>query len=194
MAGALAAGLSRNQVDPEPFRKILGDSSRTPHRFFPSQWANDAKWTSALGRTRSPAHLEREDVMKRVLVVALVLMATVWSIAFAAPNSVRVNIPFAFHAGDATLPAGEYMINYFLSSNLILRNMEGVDTVFVPMICASRLRNVPQYSVSFNRYGDQYFLAAMDNGDFKVTFPKNKLQRKLAGEDLQGTVIAYLLR
>ena len=133
--------------------------------------------------------------MRKVLVIAIALIAS-GSIAFAWPLAVRVNIPFEFHAGDAILPAGQYEIATMAKSlsTLMLRNMSGDDGAFVPTSPADRLQDTPAYSVSFNKYGEEYFMAGMDAGDLKVKILKTKAEKKLAGEDLKGTVIAYLIR
>jgi hypothetical protein len=132
--------------------------------------------------------------MKKVLVIALALMAAIGTMAFARPVAVRVTIPFAFHAGDATLPAGEYEVTSFYQTTLMLRRADLPDGVFVPMTRVDRLPDTPSYSISFNRYGEEYFMATFDNGDFKASLSKTKAERKLAGDNLKGTVIAYLVR
>jgi hypothetical protein len=134
--------------------------------------------------------------MKRILVIALAAMTIFGCMALARPIAVRVNIPFAFHAGDAILPAGEYELKPFYQSDLLLlvRRLDGPDGAFMPARQAETLKGTPAYSISFNRYGDEYFMASMDNGDFKVNMPKTKAERKLAGDNLKGTIIAYLVR
>jgi hypothetical protein len=132
--------------------------------------------------------------MKKALVIAFCTLAVLGSISYAGTAPVRVNIPFAFHAGDAVLPAGVYVVEYLYSTNLTVRSMEGNDSVFVPIMRAANLKDVPEYSISFNRYGDNYFLAGLDNGDFKATVLKTRAEKKLAGKDLKGTVIASLIR
>jgi hypothetical protein len=132
--------------------------------------------------------------MRKALVIAFCTLAVLGSIAFAGTAPVRVNIPFAFHAGDAVLPAGEYVIEFLYSTNLKVLNANGNDSTFVSIMRAANLQDVPAYSVSFNRYGDNYFLASLDNGDFKASVLKTAAEKKLAGKDLKGTVIASLIR
>jgi hypothetical protein len=132
--------------------------------------------------------------MKKVLVVALVVMATLCSLAFAQPLKYRVTIPFAFHAGDALLQAGEYEISPLYLSTLMVQRADGGDGIFVPMNRFEISKAIPRDSISFNRYGEEYFLAALDAGELKATMYKTKLEKKLAGEDVKGTVIAYLIK
>jgi hypothetical protein len=141
-----------------------------------------------------PGANSEEDVMKRALVIAFCVMMVLGSIAFAGTAPVRVNIPFAFHAGDADFPAGEYVMQYLYSSNIMVRSVDGQDGAFVSINRATALKNVPAYSVSFNRYGEQYFLAALDNGDFKASVLKTGAEKKLAGKHFKGTVIASLMK
>jgi hypothetical protein len=132
--------------------------------------------------------------MKRALVMAICLMAFLGSMAFAGSAPVRVNIPFEFHAGDVLMPAGEYVIDISTASNVKVRSLDGGDSVFVCTNRALSLNNVPSYSVSFNRYGDNYFLAALDTGDFKANVLKSGAEKKLADKATRGTVIASLLK
>jgi hypothetical protein len=131
--------------------------------------------------------------MKKLLVIGFALIAFC-SIAFARPLTVRVNIPFAFHAGDTVLPAGEYEIASIYMSALILRRMDGGDSVFAPTNQVDRLKDTPADSITFNRYGDDYFMVALNSGDFKVKLPKTNAEKKLAGDEFKGTVIAYLIK
>ncbi len=132
--------------------------------------------------------------MKKALVGAIALvMAAFGSMAFAGPLGARVNIPFAFHAGDTILPAGEYEIAPRQMSTLMLRRMDGYDSAFVSSIPTGK-HQIPDYSVAFNKYGNEYFLAGMNAGDLQVKMPTSSAERKLAGKEVKGTVIAYLVR
>jgi hypothetical protein len=132
--------------------------------------------------------------MRRALVITFCVAAVLGSIAYAGTAPVRVNIPFAFHAGDAVLPAGEYVLEDMYTNNMKVRSLSGSDSVFVCINRASKLDNVPAFSVSFHRYGDSYFLASLDNGEYKASVLKTSAEKKLADSSLKGTVIASLLK
>ncbi len=131
--------------------------------------------------------------MRKALVIAFCFTAVMGSIAYAGSSPVRINVPFAFNAGDAVLPAGEYVLDFAYPTNMKIWNVEGKEGVYVPVLRAPALTSVPEYSISFNRYGDKYFLAGMNNGDFKASVVKSGTEKKLAGKNIRGTVIASLI-
>ncbi len=131
--------------------------------------------------------------MRKALVIAFCFTVVMGSIALAGSTPVKVNVPFAVHAGDAVLPAGEYVLNYRYATNIELRSMDTGDSVFVLVLRTPNSRNVPDSSISFNRYGDNYFLAGLNDGDFKASLVKSGAEKKLAGQKVRGTVIASLM-
>ena len=59
----------------------------------------------------------REDDMRKALVVLIALCAVTFGFAMGASartntaNSVLINIPFGFYAGDQWMPAGKYFVD-----------------------------------------------------------------------------------
>ncbi len=78
-----------------------------------------------------------------------------------AQEAVLANIPFAFTAGQMTLPAGEYRVQKLTndSSPLLIRSTDGDGASIVMTFAASA--NAPQdkSKLVFHRYGNRYFLA-----------------------------------
>lgn len=77
-----------------------------------------------------------------------------------APSKVRVEIPFEFSAGKATLPAGVYSIKRISGEHLRLRSEDGKSAVILnaPVTHSSGDPNAIERLV-FSKLGEQYFLA-----------------------------------
>jgi hypothetical protein len=84
-------------------------------------------------------------------------------------GDLEANIPFQFHAGDAKLPAGKYVIHVLDNSDLSVMEISSADG------SASALFEVRQTEANsapakteliFNKYGKKYFLAQVfDEGN-----------------------------
>ena len=92
-------------------------------------------------------------------ILALAFLATTQ--VARAQEAVLANIPFAFTAGQMTLPAGEYRVQKLTndSSPLLIRSTDGDGASIVMTFAASA--NAPQdkSKLVFHRYGNRYFLA-----------------------------------
>lgn len=95
------------------------------------------------------------------------VMATLFVLSFiAAAQVVRaddpmlVNIPFAFVAGNATLPAGEYRVQKLDgSSAVLLIRCSDASTSAMVLSNATQAKDIPtQSKLIFKRYNDRYFL------------------------------------
>lgn len=91
--------------------------------------------------------------------LALAFVATV-QIA-RAQEAMVANIPFAFTAGDKTLPAGEYRVEKAANGSLTLmiRSTDGKEGMFVSSLPAVTSKPQTQSKLIFHRYGHQYFLS-----------------------------------
>jgi hypothetical protein len=78
-------------------------------------------------------------------------------------DQVEVNIPFEFHAGRATLPAGRYLSNRSEAMDSTVLRISGLDrrtSAFVPVISVqSGVSAAERTEVVFDRYGDDYYLS-----------------------------------
>jgi hypothetical protein len=123
----------------------------------------------------------QEDVMKSKLIAAfaLVLAATAVSVpATLAQAPQKVDIPFAFHAGKAALPAGIYEVHTSPNGIVTLRNRQDWQTVMV--LGQTDYRMKPhQAGVVFHEYRDKYFLAQIwDAGATGLTVPATRQERE----------------
>ena len=100
---------------------------------------------------------------KRILAVASLLVVG----SFAATQVARaqepmtVNIPFAFTAGDASLPAGKYRVEKLDGNGavLLIRCSEPTASAMVVTIGKQAKEQQERSKLVFHRYNDHYFLS-----------------------------------
>lgn len=92
-------------------------------------------------------------------VIALAFMST------ANAESMRVNVPFDFHAGQVTLPAGTYQVETTPASPLI--KLSQLDGKYTCLLMTKRYGGPAQpdrKSLVFNQHGTTYFLSRVAAG------------------------------
>jgi len=147
----------------------------------------------------------KEEVLmkKRVFVMAtlLVLSIIVAAQVVRAEESMFVNIPFAFTAGQVTLPAGEYRIQKFDSSSgvLLINCLDQSAPVMVLTFAAQANAPQSQTKLVFNRYDHRYFLsqvwtAGSIRGRQLSKSPREKELAQVARAETKGeiTLVARL--
>jgi hypothetical protein len=84
-------------------------------------------------------------------------------------GDMEATIPFQFHAGNAKLPPGKYVIHVLDDSDLTIMEISSADgsTSALFEVRAAQSSSSPAKSeLIFNKYGDHYFLAQLfDEGD-----------------------------
>ncbi len=116
--------------------------------------------------------------------IAIGAFALLWATsAYAQTRQMRVQIPFAFRAGDQLMPAGEYRTTLdpvFRQMTLLLR--DGGSIVFVPGVKAERRAATNRGILVFRKYGNQYFLRRVWNAGTADGFElfRSKAEREMA--------------
>jgi len=105
------------------------------------------------------------------LLIALVFALTIYPTKAHAQiiGNLEVNIPFQFHAGNAKLPAGKYIIHMLDNSDLTVMEISSADgsTSALFEVQDAEANSTPAKSeLIFNKYGNRYFLAKLfDEGN-----------------------------
>jgi hypothetical protein len=93
----------------------------------------------------------------RGISVVLLAAASVYAQGF---RTLKVQVPFGFHVGAATLPSGEYTVDTNAAQGVVV--MRSADTKSSAIILTNAIEapTAPnQGKLVFNRYGNQYFLS-----------------------------------
>ena len=106
-----------------------------------------------------------------------------------------VQVPFGFHVGNSTLPAGEYTVATDAGSHLV--RLRSADWKSAVMILTNAVQTFPapgEGKLIFTRYGDEYFLSSIwkageDTGN---ELSKSRREREVAAISRRGvqTVLA----
>src|SRR6266481_213766 len=84
-------------------------------------------------------------------------------------GNLEVNIPFQFHAGNAKLPPGKYIIHMLDNSDLTIMEISSADGSASALFSVqdAEANSAPAKSeLIFNKYGNRYFLAKVfDEGN-----------------------------
>jgi len=103
--------------------------------------------------------------------IALVFALTIYPAKAHAQiiGNLEVNIPFQFHAGNAKLPPGNYVIRMLDNSDLTIMEISSADgtTSALFQVQDAEANSTPAKSeLIFNKYGNRYFLAKVfDEGN-----------------------------
>ena len=111
-------------------------------------------------------------------------------------DPIRVNIPFAFVAGGKQMPAGEYrltsLVNGSLHSRILIRSKDGQTAVIIGTILVEAKEANKGANLTFNRYGDQYFLSQVWSEDsrFGRQIPKSDVEVRVAASGANGSKVS----
>ena len=113
----------------------------------------------------------KKEILKGVtmlaLLVALALATAVVSANAQSSNQVVSNIPFEFVVGDKTLPSGAYSVRPANAQGnaLMIQSKDGKASA-IRLTDPTEQRNNKRYArLIFHRYGQNYFLCEVWNGD-----------------------------
>ena len=109
----------------------------------------------------------------------------------------KADIPFEFRAGEATMPAGPYMISpdrHVTRNVLLLNSRENDAAAFVLTITADTGQVQDQSRLVFHKYGDRYFLTQVWVSGERTGWqiPTGRSERELAERAARHEVVAVL--
>ena len=99
---------------------------------------------------------KRAFVTATLFVLSIIVAAQVAQAA----EPMLVNIPFAFVAGNATLPAGDYRVEKLDGNSVVLIRCSDASAAAVVLSNAAQAKETPtQSKLIFKRYDNRYFLS-----------------------------------
>ena len=147
---------------------------------------------------RSGCPRTQKDVcpMKR-LVFAIFAVAVVALPACAQSVSTVADVPFAFVAGNTTMPAGQYRIDAPAESLIVSLAGPGQSTHVLVSNPDDARSSADKPELIFHRYGDQYFLSAIRTPFRSREFPMSRLEvevQKTASAKRASDLIVLAMR
>ena len=109
-----------------------------------------------------------------------VIAPAAWAVP-AASFRIRADIDFDFYVGSKRLPKGEYTIESVNDSGLIrVTNVKKGKSATI-LTVRGKLTNKPKSKLGFRRYGEQYFLRKIwDGQDTVFELTKSKAEKRVA--------------
>jgi hypothetical protein len=131
--------------------------------------------------------------------IALVFALTIYATRTHAQiiGDLEVNIPFQFHAGNAKLPPGKYLIHMLDDSNLAVMEISSADgsTSALFEVQDAEANTPAKSELIFNKYGNRYFLAKLfDEGNPSGSqVPESRYEKRISQtvEEAQAHVPAH---
>jgi hypothetical protein len=124
----------------------------------------------------------KTNVYGALMILALAMVVSISPMA-QAQNRTRANVPFEFSLEQKAMPAGLYEIGALNGSVLVVRNLETKDArlVIQSMHVEANAAAIPHAKLVFHKYGEQYFLAEIWNGQSSigVAFPESKQEKEM---------------
>lgn len=102
-------------------------------------------------------------ILSSTVLAGILSLGTLASMPSASAQAVaKADIPFTFHVGNALMPPGTYILTRNSDFTYILRG-SGSSAAFVQMHAESSIKDRGSV-ITFNRYGDHYFLSQVWDG------------------------------
>jgi hypothetical protein len=134
----------------------------------------------------------------RMLAIALSMAPLLASAQLGSANKIVAQVPFAFHAGSKTVPAGTTVIQLADRSGMTLsiRNPDEKVNLFAGSLPGTPPRGAGNTLV-FHRYGDHYFLTEIRvaGSDISYRLPQSGQEKELRAQNLpaaEETLLAQL--
>ena len=119
--------------------------------------------------------------IQRLVVTAGLLLVGVATSARAQGIETVTDVPFAFTAGDTTLPRDHYRISPMPARNGVFMIRGARHGVILMSVTDRRNDRESAPSLTFHRYGDQYFLREVQLGDGRILhLPQTRAEMEAA--------------
>ena len=122
-------------------------------------------------------------------VATLSLFLALAAIGFAGLGTKLVaNVPFDFTVNGKTLAAGKYAVTNGSTANTVIIRNEETGSAAGTIVRTEDSKKTGKAQLIFRRYGNQYFLATVTDGNRVQELPMTKAERKAArgGDNLAG--------
>ena len=114
----------------------------------------------------------------------LSLSAIIAPVGLMAQAPIHATIPFDFTVGKTILTAGDYRVKEIAPTVLSVQSMDGKFYTLVLVNGSSARAATGKVHLTFNRYGDQYFLSRISQFDKAWELPKSRTERDVVAKRL----------
>jgi hypothetical protein len=131
----------------------------------------------------------------RFATLLLIALTMVTPAAFAQGKLLKADVPFAFHVGDKTLPAGSYTVSQLTENTISIRSDEGKPLELSMIMAKEGQPNLSESKLVFKQLDGEYVLAEVRDSTkgLGLQLPVASVVREIArqhvaaGTALQGS-------
>jgi hypothetical protein len=142
----------------------------------------------------------KSNVYGALMILALAVIVSAAPFAQAQARA-RASVPFEFSLNQTSMPAGTYEVKSLNGQVLSVRNLETGDArllIASVHVQASEATGTPHAKMVFHKYGDQYFLSQIWDGqsNIGIAFPESKREKELqlAGDNHQPELVVLAMK
>jgi len=111
--------------------------------------------------------------------ITLSVSAAIGPLSLLAQGPIQFTAPFDFTVGNKNFASGEYRVAAVAPQVLAIRSLDGRSTQVV-IAQASQAKDKQSNAVlTFNRYGDRYFLSRLSDPNHGWELPKSRVEKEL---------------
>ena len=113
--------------------------------------------------------------------ITLSVSAAIGPLSLLAQGPIQFTAPFDFTVGTKTFASGEYRLEVaaVLPQVLAIRSLDGRSSQMVIAQASQAKGKQSNAVVTFNRYGDRYFLSRLSDTDQGWELPKSRVEKEL---------------
>lgn len=117
-------------------------------------------------------------ILSSTVLAGVLSLGTLASMPSASAQAVaKADIPFAFHVGNTLMPPGTYKLTRNSSGVIYILRGPGSSAAFVLMRAESSIKDRGSV-ITFNRYGDHYFLSQVWGGHEGLQCPPSRSEKE----------------
>ena len=121
--------------------------------------------------------------MKRILAIGFMAVAMIAATSSTfAQNAMKATIPFNFHLGNTTMPAGTYRVVRQPGSDIVSFQNENASRSGLAMKTWTEQSNDPAAKLIFAAYGRHYFLRKTVTNGVAACYAPSKLEKSIRSE------------
>jgi hypothetical protein len=100
-------------------------------------------------------------------------------ISLQAQGPIHITVPFDFTVGSKSLAAGKYEVRRVAPMVLAIQSADGHSNIMSQALPGDAKAAPGKLELTFNQYGDRYFLSRVSNNNLGWELPKSSVEKEL---------------
>jgi hypothetical protein len=122
----------------------------------------------------------------RIFALTLTLLPMLAAAQLGSNGHLVAHVPFQFRAGEKLIPAGDCVVEEMArGSALVVRNVAARTSVLTLAEPETPKADTGAYALVFHRYGDRYFLTAIEQGGRMIdSLPESSGEKEMRAQNV----------